>query len=133
MNCKVLLVVDDDAEMRALLRRILAPLGKVLEASNGPDALRLIQGEAPGLMLLDFAMPVMDGLAALRAAREIAPNMSVLMLTGDSDLSVIKRALAGGARAYITKPFEVESLLREVSRLLTIVEAPPDRPWSVRP
>ena len=128
-----LLVVDDDAEIRGLLRVILSPLGTVLEAANGPDALRLIREEVPGLMLLDFAMPTMDGLAVLMAARKVAPDMPVLMLTGNSDLSIIKLALDGGARAYITKPFSSESVLSEVLRLLAGAEASSGRPWNVRP
>ena len=126
-----LLVVDDDPEMLLLLRRSLAAFGEHLEASNGTDALRLVRDEHPRLALLDVSMPGMDGIETLREARLIDPSLAVLMLTGEDDVAVAKRALDAGARAYITKPFNEAFLRAEVRRLLEGDPAESVRPWRV--
>ncbi len=133
-----ILVVDDDAEMREVLRRVLASFGSVLEASNGKDGLRLVSDGKPDLMLLDVVMPGMDGLEVLKAARALAPGLPVVMLTGGSDLTTAKSALDDGASAYITKPFDSDALCAEVRRLIASAAAsgekrtPSGRPWRVR-
>jgi DNA-binding response OmpR family regulator len=128
-----LLVVDDDPEMLLLLRRSLAMFGGHLEASSGKDALRLVRSERPRLILLDVTMPGMDGIETLREARLIDQNISVVMLTGAYDVAVAKQALDGGARAYITKPFDVGDLRAEVRRLLEGDEARDLADSSIRP
>ena len=131
-----LLVVDDDPEMLLLLRRSLAAFGGHLEASNGMDALRLIRAKRPRLMLLDVSMPGMDGIETLREARLIDPSIIVMMLTGEYDIATAKRALDGGASAYITKPCDEVYLRAEVRRLLETdgprsSAAESVRPWRV--
>jgi FixJ family two-component response regulator len=69
-------------------------------------------------MLLDVSMPEMGGLAVLEAARALDPRLAVVMLTGESDLGVARKALDLGARSFITKPFDVEVVLDELRRLL---------------
>ena len=125
------LVVDDEADLRRILLCVLAPVCEVLEASNGPEALRLLRNERPRLMLLDISMPEMGGIAILEAALVSDPSLIIVMLTGEQDLAVAKRALEAGARAYITKPFDSQFLRVEVQRLLEIVDAVPYRPWRV--
>ncbi|PIR19253.1 MAG: hypothetical protein COV48_03025, partial [Elusimicrobia bacterium CG11_big_fil_rev_8_21_14_0_20_64_6] len=106
-----------------------------LEAANGRDALRLIQSEKPSLVLLDIAMPEMDGYAVLKAALELVPTLYVVMLTGQQDIKVIQRFLEAGARAYITKPFDPKVLRSEVGRVLDDLTTPSDsyRPWRIAP
>ncbi|HAZ07486.1 MAG TPA: hypothetical protein DCZ01_02935 [Elusimicrobia bacterium] len=129
-----LLVVDDDPALCQMLRRILGSVGEVLTATNGVDALRLLEAEKPSLMLLDVVMPEMGGLEVLRAARRLDKGLVVLMLTGSSDLAIAKRALEEGASAYFTKPFEREVLCAEVGRLMGLPEGDASgRPWRVRP
>jgi DNA-binding NtrC family response regulator len=128
-----ILIVDDDADLRSVLRQILEDMGEVIEASNGPEALALLKREKPLLMLLDVSMPGMGGLAVLEAARQIEPMLPIVMLTGEPDLKIAKDALEGGAASYVTKPFDADVLLAEVSRL-TGAEGD-DRstlPWRVR-
>lgn len=128
------LIVDDDSDLRQTLMLVLAPLCDVLECSNGSDALRLIARERPSLMLLDVAMPEMDGLDVLKSARELDPALTVVMLTGEDDVGTAKRALDGGARAYMTKPFESSSLRDSIRRELAgLLSCPtPYRPWRVQ-
>jgi two-component system KDP operon response regulator KdpE len=131
-----ILIVDDDADMRRVVRGILEPLGQILEASNGKDALRAIVADMPELMLLDVGMPEMDGYDVLKAAHFLNPALPILMLTGETDLSMAKSALDDGARAYVTKPFDAVALRDEVRRLVVGAEgvgaASGGRPWSVR-
>jgi DNA-binding NtrC family response regulator len=128
-----ILIVDDEADLRTSIRCALESVCEVLEAANGPDALALIQAERPRALLLDISMPDMGGLAVLRAAREILPALAVIMLTGELDLEVAREALECGARSYVTKPFDTETLRSEVKRLLE----PPSkeegeaRPWRI--
>lgn len=131
-----LLVVDDDEDLRKVLRRILAPFSEVLEAANGLDALRLVREARPRLMLLDVSMPGMDGLTVLGDALSIDPKLTVVMLTGDLDLHVARRALEGGACAYITKPFEPTALENEIRRQIDAScgdkKKNGGRPWRVQ-
>lgn len=131
---QTILVVDDDADFRRSIRDALGSLCEVLEAANGEEALAVIRAVQPRALLLDIAMPQMGGLAVLRAAHELCPALAVVMLTGEIDLAVAREALEYGARSYITKPFEPESLRAEVKRLLEPAEQvkkSAGRPWRV--
>lgn len=130
-----ILLVDDDPDMLQVLRWALAPIGGLLEAANGRAALRLIKCHRPRLILLDVAMPGMDGIEVLKRARAIDPNVIIVMLTGLSDIAIAKEALDNGACAYITKPFDEQYLCAEVQRLLEKSAEKPEaasgRPWKV--
>jgi DNA-binding NtrC family response regulator len=130
MRPKVL-VVDDEANVRQILLLVLDTVSEVRETSNGQDALRLIVGEHPNLVLLDVGMPEMDGLTLLKAALAVSPGLRVVMLTGQTDLKTARRALEAGARAYITKPFDAATLRREIGYLLKDVGEDETiyRPW----
>jgi DNA-binding NtrC family response regulator len=127
-----LLIVDDEADIRRMLRMTLDRQCQVIEASNGLDALRLVKKEKPQLMLLDISMPDMDGISVLAAALELVPSITVMMLTGDTEIDTAVRALDCGARAYITKPFDPDYLCAEVERLLEPAAQEGDAPWRVR-
>lgn len=130
-----ILIVDDDAETRRVLCCVLAPVACVIEAAGGADALRKIREEKPALVLLDVVMPEPGGLEVLRAALELTPAMSVVMLSGQSDIGVAKTALDRGARAYITKPIDPQELRDVIEDLLGLAsdDDEPDRrkPWRV--
>ncbi|WP_135465884.1 response regulator [Crenalkalicoccus roseus] len=109
------LVVDDSGVVRRAARRMLENHGfLVQEAANGAEALAACRASLPRAVLLDWNMPVMDGLAFLRAARaEFGPDRPVVVLcTTESDLSRILEALAAGAQEYVMKPFD-EAILRD--------------------
>lgn len=127
-----ILVVDDDPDMRRLLRGVLERVGEVVEAADGAEALRVVREARPRLMLLDVVMPEMSGIAVLQAALEIAPDLPVLMLTGEVDVDMAQLALDSGAKAFITKPFDLDRLLGEVERILRPSGKPTARPWRIR-
>lgn len=120
---KTVLLVDDSRAIRLAGRRILESLGmQALEAGDGREALEVVH-EHPdvGAILLDWNMPVMNGLEFLVALRSGSGNQPpVVMCTTESDLSRITTALAAGANEYIMKPFTDDILsdkLREIGVL----------------
>lgn len=126
------LIVEDEPDMRRVLRAALVRLCEVSEADCGVDALRLVALERPRLMLLDIALPDLSGLDVLVEALRIDPSLTVVMLTGNDDVETAARALDRGARAYVTKPFDPEYLRLEVESLLAPGVKPGDAPWRVR-
>ncbi|MDI3307422.1 MAG: response regulator [Acetobacteraceae bacterium] len=109
------LVVDDSAVVRRAARRMLEKLGfRVEEAGNGAEALAACRAGLPRAVLLDWNMPVMDGLQFLRAARaEFGPDRPVVVLCStEAGLERIIEALEAGAQEYVMKPFD-EAILRD--------------------
>ena len=116
------LVVDDAAFMRRLIRDILVPEGFLVhEAVNGRDAVRKYAETRPGLVTMDISMPVMDGLTALRGIRALDPDARVIMVTAHSSPDVKREALAAGAVGYVTKPFQPAELLAAVRSVFPVL------------
>ena len=113
-----MLVVDDEADIRVMVRHLLLKAGyDVAEASSGREAVRIFHERRPDLVVLDVAMPELDGWATLERIRDVS-DAPVLMLTaraGDADKV---RGLRSGADDYLTKPFAREELLARVEALL---------------
>lgn len=129
----LVLVVDDDAELRKAIVLLLGGLCVPAEAEDGREGLRMLSSANPRLVILDVAMPGMGGIAFLEAALALDPAVAVWMLTAECDLAVAKEALGLGARAYITKPFDGPGLRGQVERFLSTVGGPAYRPWTVAP
>jgi two-component system chemotaxis response regulator CheY len=116
------LVVDDSRAVRMILGRTLKELGfEVCEASNGREALEVVEVEksAVSLVLADWNMPEMDGLEMLKRLRrkpELA-SMVVVMVTTETDLDQMVAALEAGANEYIMKPFTKDILLEKLELL----------------
>ena len=116
-----ILVVDDDPDIRTLIRLTLESYGySIREAGDGLQALDALAEHAPDAMVLDVMMPKMDGYGVLRAMRqrEMAPNTKVLMLTCKTEERDFVRGWELGADEYQTKPFEPDQLAEDVARLL---------------
>lgn len=113
------LVVDDSRATRAIIRRILERLGfEVHEAADGGEGIAQARAlEGLGLMLVDWNMPVADGLEVVRAVRR-RPELAavrILMVTTESEVSRMVEALEAGADEYLMKPFSSEALCEKLS------------------
>lgn len=116
-----ILVVEDDNLMRRLLVYRLEKIYHVRSATNGQEALSLIDEEVPDLIISDVMMPVMDGLQLLGALQErSSPCSSIpfIFLTAKADEKSCQEGQLAGAREYITKPFDHAFLLERISQLL---------------
>ncbi len=112
------LTVEDDPEVLRLLERGLTAAGyQVTTADNGHDAVELAQDEGVDVVLLDIALPGLDGHEVLGRIRARRRGLPVLMLTARDDLPYKIRALDGGADDYLTKPFAFEELLARIRAL----------------
>jgi len=108
---KTCLVVDDSAVIRKVARRILEDMEfEIEEAEDGQKALELCRQKMPDAVLLDWNMPVMDGMQFLLALRkaEGGDRPKVLFCTTENDLDHIMKAIRSGANEYIMKPFDRE-------------------------
>lgn len=119
----LVVVADDDTITRSIINLKLKSRGyDVITASDGSDALRAIQAEAPDLVVLDAMMPGIDGFELLRQIKA-TPEMSntlVVMLTSRKLEQDIVGALNAGASDYLVKPFIPEELAARVARLVSI-------------
>ena len=116
-----MLVVDDDASVRAMLGYILDDEGYVVrEAEDGADALDALLVEPPDCMVLDLMMPRVDGVEVLRQRkdRSLAPRTRVLVLTAKTDTRDAVWCWELGADEYLAKPVDPEQFAREVRLLL---------------
>lgn len=112
------LVVDDDPKIRQLIRVNLEPRGyTVQEASNGMEAMKLIENDLPDLMLLDLVMPLMSGIEVCLWTRERS-DVPIIVLSAQDEEQLKVRALDAGADDYISKPFGYEELLARVRAVM---------------
>jgi UDP-3-O-acyl N-acetylglucosamine deacetylase len=113
------LVVDDEPEIRSSLRGVLSDEGlRVVEASDGRQALDLCRAERPELVLLDVWMPEVDGIELLRMLQSEPGRPQVIMISGHGNIETAVKATKLGAFDFIEKPFSIEALLQIVSRAL---------------
>ena len=115
------LVVDDSRAMRAILTRIVAGFGfEVRQAANGQEALeRIAEGPLPDLAVVDWNMPVMDGLELITAVRANPSyrDITLMMVTTEAEQSRVVRALAAGAHEYVIKPFTPDVIEEKLALL----------------
>lgn len=120
-----LLIVDDSTAIRKILMRVLSqtniPLGTVLEAGDGQEALNLLESHDVALVLSDINMPKMDGIELLRAVRssERWSNLPVVLITTEGSQARVEEALQLGAAGYIRKPFNADQLRDKLAGLLS--------------
>ncbi|MBM4313748.1 MAG: sigma-54-dependent Fis family transcriptional regulator [Deltaproteobacteria bacterium] len=106
-----ILVVDDEASHRIMLRAVLTADGyQVTEAADGLDAIRAVEKEAFDIILLDIRMTHMDGIEALTEIRKISPLVPVLIMTAYASVKTAVEALKAGAFDYMTKPLDIEEV-----------------------
>ncbi len=121
------LLVDDDAPIRRMLERTLTAEGyDVVAAADGGTALAEVERSLPDLIVLDVAMPGMDGLAVTRRLRAKGLAVPILLLTARDALAERVAGLDAGADDYLVKPFEVDELTARVRALLRRNQPPGD-------
>lgn len=122
------LIVDDSKSMRQVIRKVLGlsgfMVGDCLEASNGQEALDLLENNWVDVILSDVHMPVMDGFGLLRALRENQEwhDTPVVLITTESNEGRIQEAMSLGAKGYIRKPFRAESIRMHLNQILGVEE-----------
>ncbi len=114
------LVVDDAIAVRLYLKHILHDLGivKVFEAADGASAEAIFAQEQPQLVFLDIQLPDMNGKVLLQRFHDAAPSPHIFMISAYSSVDNLKAAVAGGAKAFVVKPFTAERISSLVQPLL---------------
>jgi len=105
------LIIDDSRIIRRVAAKIMFELGfEAEEAENGKAALEAVRVHMPEVLIVDWDMPVMDGLAFTEEFRKLPGGARPLVIfcTADNEVDYIERALAAGANEYIMKPFDSE-------------------------
>lgn len=117
---KTAMVVDDSKIVRTVTRKILETLGySVVEAENGKIALDVFAANKPSLIMLDWHMPEMDGLAFLKVLRTVPEGDKpiVVFCTTETSLTHIQEAITCGANEYVMKPFDEDIIRGKLEQL----------------
>lgn len=120
-SSQMILVTDDDPDLRDILRSVLEPNGfQVFEAADGQAALELIRRQRPDLLILDYNMPRMDGMQVCAALKQdvLLRHIPIIMLTGRGEVNQKVEGMEGGVDDYLVKPFEPQELLARVRMVL---------------
>ncbi len=120
---KTILIADDEEDARTIICMRLAkhPHLRIVEATNGREALALAREQHPDLIVLDWTMPGMSGIEVVRALRD-SPALAttpVIMTTGRDDPSELSEARALGVAAYVIKPFDPAELMEKIQEVLS--------------
>ncbi|MHB1050099.1 MAG: response regulator [Bacteroidota bacterium] len=115
-----ILVVDDEDALRTVLSSELQSEGySVVSASDGDEAISVLQQKSFDLVLLDIKMPRVDGFEVLRFLKERYPKTKVIMLTGFADLKNAIESKKLGAEDFVSKPYDLVDLLTTIERVLS--------------
>jgi two-component system chemotaxis response regulator CheY len=114
------LVVDDSLTIRRIVIKALGIVGinDAVEAGDGAEAVKAAEGDQFDLILLDWNMPKMSGIDALRALRQAGNKTPVIMVTTEAEKSRVIEAIKTGANDYLIKPFSPDQLAEKVKQLM---------------
>ncbi len=113
------LVVDDNDSIRESLTILLSLKGHRCEsATNGIEALQKVKQSNFDIVITDLQMPEMDGVVLTRELRQLYPNLPVMIMTGQSDDSLLESAISAGAKAFLSKPFGVSELIMGLHKIV---------------
>ncbi|MDD3879738.1 MAG: response regulator [Syntrophomonas sp.] len=117
---KRVLIVDDAAFMRMMIKDILGKNGYIIagEAENGRVAIEKYKELQPDLVTMDITMPEMDGIAAVKEIREVDPAARIIMCSAMGQQAMVIDAIQAGAKDFIVKPFQPERVIEAVSKAL---------------
>ncbi|GAB6988924.1 response regulator [Paenibacillus pini] len=117
-----ILIVDDAAFMRMMIRDILSKNGfeVVGEAQDGAQAIEKFKEVRPDLITMDITMPEMDGIAALKEIKKIDPSAKVIMCSAMGQQAMVIDAIQAGAKDFIVKPFQTDRVIEAINKTLGI-------------
>ncbi|HJP72483.1 MAG TPA: response regulator, partial [Candidatus Limnocylindria bacterium] len=117
-SSRSVLIVDDDGDVRALLKDLLTEAGyKARIAKTGGEALEAVAKDLPDLVMMDVKLPDQDGLGVLKTLKREHPELEVIVMTAFGGSSTAIKAMEQGAYDYVTKPFEIDDLLATLKRV----------------
>ncbi len=119
-----IIIADDSRMVRGIVEKIVGSIGfDAIHAANGMDAVDILRAQSRdiALVLLDWNMPVLNGMDVIRIMRDEASlrNIPVLMVSTESETKRIQEALNAGAQGYVTKPFTSEQLIEAIRNVLS--------------
>ena len=115
----VLLLVEDDADMRSLLCDELSEMGhRIVEAADADEALKYVRDRKPNLIMTDLRMPA-GGMGYVSRLRKSAPDVPIILMTAFGDAKTKSEALSLGVAAYFDKPVRISELKQKVQQLLS--------------
>lgn len=117
---KNILIVDDAAFMRMMIKEILSKNGfeVVGEASDGLEAIEKYKEFKPDLITMDITMPEMDGIAALKEIKKLDPNAKIIMCSAMGQQAMVIDAIQAGAKDFIVKPFQADRVIEAITKAL---------------
>lgn len=116
-----LLIVDDQYGIRILLNEVFQREGyTTFQASNGVQALEIVQKHQPDLVLLDMKIPGMDGIEILKRIKEINPDIQVIIMTAYGELDMIQETRELGAVMHFAKPFDIDDMRDAVRKYIAL-------------
>ena len=115
-----ILIVDDSSTIRRIVKKVLGDMGQadVLEGANGLEAVNLSADGAVGLILMDWNMPEMSGIDAVKAIRAKGNKTPIVMVTTEAEKSRVIEAIQAGINDYVVKPFTPEQFKSKVQKFL---------------
>ncbi|MDY6972881.1 MAG: response regulator [Thermodesulfobacteriota bacterium] len=116
---RLLLVDDEEAYVNVLSNRMIKRNIDVTKALNGTDAIQELRKKDFDVSVLDLKMEDMDGIEVLRVFKKMVPHMPVIMLTGHGSEQAAREGIRYGAFDYLTKPCELEDLIKKIKEALT--------------
>ncbi|MCS7174512.1 chemotaxis protein CheY [Pseudothermotoga sp.] len=116
---KRVLIVDDAAFMRMLLKDIITKAGYEVagEAANGAEAVEKYRELKPDVVTMDITMPEMDGITAIKKIREIDPNAKIIVCSAMGQQAMVIEAIQAGAKDFIVKPFQHSRVIEALQKL----------------
>jgi len=126
MSKKKILIVDDEVGVRQSLKMIFKDNYEVLEASDGEEALGILQEAEPDVIILDLIMPRVNGVAFLNEIKRVDRQLPVIVVSAIKDTAMGNEAMKSGAFSYLAKPFNVMELEQLVQKALTQAGQPED-------
>jgi pilus assembly protein CpaE len=123
------MLVDDSTETREYLRQLLqfeAHIELVGMAGNGQQAVEVARETRPALILMDINMPVMDGISAAEIISKEMPSTRIVMMSVQSEMAYLRRAMQAGAREYLIKPFTHDELMNILGEVSSLAPPPAD-------